>query len=79
MRRLLTALALLAITSCSSHAAEMERTPPKRHLQYIAAAQARPSDRMASSRKVDPGRQFSATSDFRAEKLIPDICRGCSS
>jgi hypothetical protein len=79
MRRFLAAFALLAIASSTSHAAGMERTPPEQHIQSIAVGQARPSDRVASSRKVDPGRQFSATSDFRAEKLIPDICKGCSS
>ena len=79
MRLFLTALALLAITSSTSQAAGSERAPPKRHVQSVAAAQTGPSDRMALSRKVDSGPQFTATSDFRAEKLIPDICRGCSS
>jgi hypothetical protein len=79
MRRFLAALALLAIASSTSQAAGVERTPPKRHVQSIAAAQARPSDRVMPSRKVDPKREFSATSDFRAEELIPDICKGCSS
>jgi hypothetical protein len=78
MRRFLAVLALLAIMSGTSQAAGMERTPPKRHAGSIAAARAMPLER-ASSRKVDPGRQFSATSDFRADKLIPDICKGCSS
>jgi hypothetical protein len=79
MRLFLTALALLAITSSTSQAAGMERTLPKRHAQSIAAAQARPPDRVVSSRKVDPGRQFSATSEFRADEIVPDICKGCSS
>jgi hypothetical protein len=79
MRRFLTALALLAIMSSTSQAAGMVRTLPKRHGQSIAAAQARPSDRVLSSRKVDRALQFSATSDFRADELVPDICKGCSS
>ena len=79
MRRFLAVLALLAITSSTSQVAGMERTTPTWHAQSIVAGQARPSDRMVSSRKVDPRRQFSATSDFRAEELIPDICKGCSS
>lgn len=78
MRRFLAALALLAIASSTSQAAGMERMPPKRHAQSVAATQATPFERV-SSRKVDPGRQFSATSDFRADKLIPDFCKGCSS
>jgi hypothetical protein len=79
MRRFLAVLALLAITSSTSQVAGMERTTPTWHAQSIAAGQARPSERVVSSRKVDPRRQFSATSDFRAEELIPDICKGCSS
>jgi hypothetical protein len=79
MRGFLVVLALLAITSSTSQAAGMERTTPMWHAQSIAAGQVRPSERVVSSRKVDPRRQFSATSDFRAEELIPDICKGCSS
>lgn len=79
MRRFLAALALLAITFGTSQAVGMERTPPARHAQSIAAVQARISDRVASSPKANPRRQLSATSDFRAEEIIPDICKGCSS
>jgi hypothetical protein len=79
MRRFLAALALLAITPNTGPAAGMERTPPKRHSQSIATVEAKMSNRVVSSRKVDSRRQFSATSDFRAEELIPDICKGCSS
>jgi hypothetical protein len=79
MGRFLAAFALSALVFSTSQAGGMEQMPPKRHVQSIAAVQARPSDRVMPSRKLDPGRQFSATSDFQADKLIPDICKGCSS
>jgi hypothetical protein len=79
MRRALAAFAVLAIVFSTSQVAGTERMPPKRYVQSVAAVQAGPSDRARSSRKLDPRREFSATSDFRAEELIPDICKGCSS
>ena len=79
MRGFLVVLALLAVTFSTRQVAGMERTTPTWHAQSISAGQVRPSERLVSSRKVDPRRQFSVTSDFRAEELIPDICKGCSS
>jgi hypothetical protein len=79
MRRVLAAFAVLTIVFSTSQVVGMERTPPKRQVQSAAAVQARPSDRVTSSRKVSASRTISATSDFRAEDLIPDICKGCSS
>jgi hypothetical protein len=79
MRRFLAVLTLLAITSGTSQVAGTEQTTPTRHAHSVAGGQAKPSERVVSSGKVDLRRQFSATSDFRAEELIPDICKGCSS
>lgn len=79
MRRVLAAFAMLAIVFSTSQAAGMERIPSKRHAQSAAAVQARSSERRMPSRKVSASPAISATSDFRAEDLIPDICKGCSS
>ncbi len=79
MRGLLAAFVTLAIVFSTSQVSGMERTPPKRHVQSAAANQARPTDRTMSIRKVNASRTISATSDFRAEDIIPDICKGCSS
>ncbi len=79
MRRVLAAFAMLAIVFSTSQVAGMERTPPKPNAQSAQAVQARSSERTMPSRKVSASPSISATSDFRAEDLIPDICRGCSS
>jgi hypothetical protein len=79
MRCLLAAFAMLAVVFSTNQAAGMERALPKRQVQPASAAQAKPSDRIKSNRESNARRTISATSDFRAEDLIPDICKGCSS
>ena len=79
MRGFLAAFAVSVLMFSTSQVAGSERLSPKRSVQPPAAVQVRSSNRPAMSRKVDIGRQFSATSNFRAEDLIPDICKGCSS
>ncbi|HVX76487.1 MAG TPA: hypothetical protein VHB49_10180 [Bradyrhizobium sp.] len=79
MRHFLAAFALLAVVFTTSQVAGMERTSPKRHVQPAAAVQVKPSERARPSRKVNSTRDVSATADFRADELIPDICKGCSS
>jgi hypothetical protein len=78
MRRLLAIFAMLAVVCSTSQAAGMERALPKRQIQPASAAQAKPSDRIKSNRELNARRTISAASGFRAEDLIPDICKGCS-
>lgn len=78
MRALLAALAAFALVFGTSEATGAEQPAAKRLVQRAAAVQAQPSTRDVG-RKADARRQFSATQDFRAQDLIPDICRGCSS
>jgi hypothetical protein len=77
MSRLLVAFALLVIIFGTSQVAGREQSLQQRSVQSAAAVQTRPSD--LAIRKVSARRAISATSDFRAEDLIPDICKGCSS
>ena len=79
MRRFFAAFALLVIIFSTSQVAGMERSPQQRSVQSASAVQTKPSDPAMSGRKVGAVRAISATSDFRAEDLIPDICKGCSS
>jgi hypothetical protein len=79
MRGFLVALAVSALVFSTSQAAGSERPPPKRSVHSPVAIRTPSSHRAAMSRKPDVGRRSSALSDFRAEDLIPDICKGCSS
>ncbi len=78
MGAFLAASVMSALVWGTSQVAGSEQPPPKREVQSVAVSQTRLSDR-APTRKVGGKRQFSATSDLRAEDLIPDICKGCSS
>ena len=78
MRGFLAAVAVSALMFSTAQAAGSERSP-KRSAYTNVSVQVPSSHRAAISRKTDVGRQFSATSNFRAEDLIPDICKGCSS
>lgn len=78
MRGFYVAFALSMLVVGTSQVAGMERAPPKRNVQSIAAVQAKSSDPVTPIRKAGFKRQLSATPDFRAEELIPDICKGCS-
>ena len=79
MRGFLAAFVMSALVLSTSQVAGSERPPSRPAVQSAAAIQMRVSDRTPSNRKNGGKRQFSATTDFRAEDLIPDICKGCSS
>ncbi|MCB1392900.1 MULTISPECIES: hypothetical protein [unclassified Nitrobacter] len=79
-RRILAILTMFAILFGTSQVAAMERPHSTRH-QADPAAKVRvvSPDQSTANQKVTRQRAFSITSDFRADELIPDICKGCSS
>jgi hypothetical protein len=79
MRRFLSACAFLAAIFSTGLVAGQERPQQQRPFESAAADQARRFDPAMSGRKVSARRAISATSAFRAEDPIPDICKGCSS
>jgi hypothetical protein len=79
MRRFLPACAILAEIFSTRQVAGQERPQQQRPFESAAAVQARRFDPAMSGRKVSARHAISATSAFRAEDLIPDICKGCSS
>jgi hypothetical protein len=80
MGRGLAILTSLAVMVATSQAAASVRLVSKRHhADPPAKAETISQERTASRRKATVKRDISATSDFRAEDLIPDICKGCSS
>ena len=80
MGKRLAILTSLAVMVATSQAAANVRLASKRHHADPAAkVETISQERTTSGRKATVKRDISATSDFRAEDLIPDICKGCSS
>ena len=79
MQRLLSALVLCSVLFGASEVAGTERMDPKRYLGSSISVQAKPSVRMMSGRNARPDRGISPIPTFRAEEIVPDICKGCSS
>jgi hypothetical protein len=76
----LAILTLLAVIFGSIQVAAAERQPSKRsHVDSAAKVEMTSSGSQAPNRKTGPKRTIKVISDFRAEDLIPDICKGCSS
>lgn len=79
MQRLLSALVLFSVLFGASAVAGTERMDPKRYLGSSISVQTTPSVRMMSGRNARPDRAISSNATFRAEDIVPDICKGCSS
>lgn len=79
MQRLLSALVLFSVLFGASEVAGAERMDAKRHPRSSTSVQTKPSTRMMAGRDARPDRAISSTATFRAEDIVPDICRGCSS
>jgi hypothetical protein len=79
MRALLSALVVFAVLLGAFEASGAERRKPKRHGSANAAVQtAAPKQIMPGrGKKSDPATRADPT--FRAEDIVPDICKGCSS
>jgi hypothetical protein len=79
MQRLLAALVLFSVLFDVSELAATERMDPKRHAGSKISVQAKPTLRMMSGRNARSDRAISSDATFRAEDIVPDICKGCSS
>jgi hypothetical protein len=80
MHGLLAAFIAFAMLFSASEAAGAQRTKPKQHGSSNAAAvQAEAPQRTMSSRGTRSHRASDGKPAFRAEEIVPDICRGCSS
>lgn len=79
MQRLLAALVLFSMLFGASEVAGTERSDPKRNLSSNISVQTKPTLRMMPGRTARPERAISPPETFRAEDIVPDICKGCSS
>jgi hypothetical protein len=79
MQRLLAALVLFSVLFGASGAAGTERMDPKRNIGSNISVRAKPTLHMMSGRNAKPDRAIDPSPTFRAEEIVPDICRGCSS
>jgi hypothetical protein len=79
MRRLPISLLLLALVASANQATARERWAPKRYAQSAATVQSTPSDQAKPGPTRNNGGAVGGDAQFRAERLIPDICKGCSS
>jgi hypothetical protein len=77
-QRLAGILVLVAVLVSTSVAAAYERRPAmKRPIASNASIQRISSERITSGQKAKMDAVSSPTS-FRAEDIVPDICKGCS-
>ena len=79
MRGLLAALVVFAVLFSTCEATGIERRKAKRHGSSNAAIQTEAPKQMVPSQGKRSNRATSMGSTFRAEDIVPDICKGCSS
>jgi hypothetical protein len=79
MRGLLAAFIAFALLSSASEVSGAQRTKSKQHSTLKAVVQTEAPQPKVSARSTRSNRAASTSSNFRAEDIIPDICKGCSS
>jgi hypothetical protein len=79
MRGLLATFIGFAMLFSVSEAAGAQRDKPQQQSSSSAAAQADASQRPVSGRDIKSKSAISGSPTFRAEDIVPDICKGCSS
>ncbi len=79
MRGLLAAFIAFALLSSASEASGAQRTKSKQHSTSKAVVQTGALQPKVSARSTSSNRAASTSPSFRAEDIIPDICKGCSS
>lgn len=79
MQRLLAALVLFSVLFGASEVAGTERIDPKQNVSSNISVPTKPKLRMMSGRNARPERAISPPETFRAEDIVPDICKGCAS
>jgi hypothetical protein len=79
MHGLLAAFIAFAMLFSASEAAGAQRTKPKQHGSSSAVVQTEAPQRTMSGRSTRSHRATDRKPAFRAEEIVPDICKGCSS
>jgi hypothetical protein len=80
MRGLLAAFVVFAMLFGATEAAGAQRKKPKQPGSANAAVQTEAPERPVSGRNTRPNRATTVViPPFRAEEVVPDICKGCSS
>jgi hypothetical protein len=78
MQGLLAAFIAFAILFSASEAAGAQRIKPKQHSSSSAVVQTEAPQRTVSGRGTRSHRAGDGKPAFRAEEIVPDICKGCS-
>ena len=79
MHGLLAAFVAFAMLFSASEAAGAQRTKPKQHSSSSAVVQTEAPQRTMFGRSTRSTRASEGKPAFRAEEIVPDICKGCSS
>jgi|1186.fasta_scaffold903985_1 hypothetical protein len=79
MQGLLAAFIAFAMLFSASEAPGAQRTKPKQHSSSSAVVQAEAPQRTPSRHGTSSHRASDGKPAFRAEEIVPDICKGCSS
>jgi hypothetical protein len=79
MQGLLAAFIAFAMLFGASEAVGAQRTKPKQHSSSSAVLQTEAPQRTLSGRGTRSHRAGDRKPAFRAEEIVPNICRGCSS
>jgi len=79
MHGLLAAFIAFAMLFSASEAAGAQRTKPKQHSGANAVVQTETPQRTIPGRSTRSHRASDGEPAFRAEYIVPDICKGCSS
>lgn len=79
MQGLLAALVAFAMLFGASEAAGAQRAKLKQHSSPNAVVQTEAPQRTISDRSARSRRASDGQPAFRAEDIVPDICKGCSS
>jgi hypothetical protein len=79
MHGLLAAFIVLAMLFGAGEATGAQRTKPKQRSGSNEVVQTEAPQRSVSGRSTRSNRATGTNQTFRAEDIVPDICKGCSS
>ena len=79
LQPMLATVLMAAAISCASQQAHADRAETKRKPNPSVVDQSGASQRVTSNPGLRSRRGTGESSTFRAEDIVPDICKGCSS
>ncbi|NOJ38784.1 hypothetical protein [Bradyrhizobium australiense] len=79
MRGLLAAFVVFALLFSATEATGAQRKKPKQPGSSNVVVQTEAPERPVSGRNTTSSRSTTVIPTFRAEDIVPDICKGCSS